>query len=137
MHCALLLCMGRTWLRYGVRPDPALLDGYVAEQARVAIALGDPEPPTSWTELLDHIEHHRPNLVVNAQTRFMDRWLWSPTFSGAHRLVIPPYQALHSAALAAAPRWAHDLYGNRRFLPARFAGGAIAVGASALLSKSA
>jgi uncharacterized protein (DUF2236 family) len=137
VHCALLLGMARCWLRYGARPDPTLLDGYVAEQARVAIALGDPEPPTNWAELLEHIEHHRPNLVVNAQTRYMDRWLWSPTFSGAHRLAIPPYRTLHSAALSAAPRWAHDLYGNRRFLPARFAGGAIAVGASALFSKAA
>jgi uncharacterized protein (DUF2236 family) len=137
VHCGLLLGMGRCWLRYGNRPDPALLDGYVAEQARVAIELGDPEPPTSWAELLEHVEHHRPNLVVNAQTRFMDRWLWSPTFTGSQRLLRPAYQALHSAALAAAPRWAHDLYGNRRFLPARFAGGALAVGASALFAKAA
>jgi uncharacterized protein (DUF2236 family) len=137
VHCGLLLGMGRCWLRYGRRPDPTLLDGYVAEQARVARELGDPEPPTSWSELLEHIEHHRPSLVVNAQTRFMDRWLWSPTFRGPQRLALPPYQALHSAALAAAPAWAHDLYGNRRFLPARFAGGALAVGASALFSKAA
>ncbi len=137
VHCALLLGMARCWLRYGRRPDPTLLDGYVAEQARVAIELGDPTPPRDWSELLDHIDAHRSSLVVNAQTRFMDRWLWSPTFHGASRAVIPAYQAAHSAALAAAPDWAHDLYGNRRFLPARFAGGVMAVSASALFARVA
>jgi uncharacterized protein (DUF2236 family) len=137
VHCALLLGMARCWLRYGAKPDPSLLDEYVREQSRVAIELGDPTPPMDFSDLLDHIEAHRPNLVVNAQTRFMDRWLWSPTFSGATRLAIPPYQAAHSAALAAAPEWAHDLYGNRRFLPARFAGGALAVSASALFARVA
>lgn len=137
VHCALLLGMARCWLRYGSRPDAGLLDDYVAEQARVAIELGDPTPPRDWAELLEHIEAHRPNLVVNAQTRFMDRWLWSPTFSGSTRIVLPAYQAAHSAALAAAPAWAHDLYGNRRFLPARFAGGAMAVSASALFARVA
>jgi uncharacterized protein (DUF2236 family) len=137
VHCALLLGMARCWLRYGNKPDPRLLDAYVAEQSRVAIELGDLTPPMNWSELLDHIEAHRPNLVVNSQTRFMDRWLWSPTFRGSTRLLLPAYQAAHSAALAAAPAWAHDLYGNRRFLPARFAGGAIAVSASALFARVA
>lgn len=137
VHSALLLGMARAWLRYGRGADPDLLDEYVAEQARVAIGLGDADPPRNWSELLEHVEHHRPNLAVNAQTRFMDRWLWTPTLSGPARLLLPTHQALHSAALAVAPRWAHDLYGNRRFLPARFAGGAMAVGASALLARAA
>lgn len=135
VHCALLLGMGRCWLRYGRRPDPDLLDGYVAEQARVAIELGDLEPPRCWAELIDHIEAHRPTLVVNSQTRLMDRWLWTPTLKGPARLLLPTHQALHSAALAAAPDWVHELYGNRRFLPARYAGGAMAVGAGALLVR--
>ncbi|MEZ5323152.1 MAG: oxygenase MpaB family protein [Microthrixaceae bacterium] len=137
VHCGLLLGMARCWLRYGRRPDPDMLDDYVAEMRRMALALGDVDPPSTWSELLDHLDAHRPSLAVNAQTRFMDQWLWSPTFKGTTRLLIPSYQALYSAALAAAPAWVHDLYGNRRFLPARFAGGAVAIGASALFSRAA
>ncbi len=137
VHCGLLLGMARCWLRYGDRPDPDLLDDYVAEQRQVALKLGDEDPPRDWSDLLDHVEAHRPNLVVNAQTRFMDRWLWTPSFTGSARLMLPGYQLLYSAALAAAPRWVHELYGNRRFLPGRFAGGALAVGASALFSRAA
>lgn len=134
VHCALLLAMARCWLRYGHHPDPDRLDDYVAEQRRVAMELGDTDPPRDWSELLDHIEAHRPNLVVNEQTRFMDRWLWTPTLSGSWRLLLPGHRLMHSAALAAAPDWVHDLYGNRRFLPGRFAGQALAVGMSSLLT---
>lgn len=136
VHCALLLAMARSWLRYGRRPDVGLLDDYVAEQQRVARELGDENPPTDWADLLEHIEHHRPNLAVNSQTRFMDQWLRTPSLPGPWRLMIPTHQLLHSAALAAAPDWVHDLYGNRRVLPGRLLGEALAVGTSSLLGRS-
>lgn len=136
VHCALLLAMSRSWLRYGRRPDPSLLDDYVAEQRQVALSLGDEDPPRDWNDLLEHIEHHRPNLAVNSQTRFMDRWLRTPSLPGRARLMLPAHQMMHSAALAAAPQWAHDLYGNRRVLPGRLLGEAMAVSASSLLGRS-
>lgn len=50
--------------------------------------------------------------------------------------MLPAHQMMHSAALAAAPQWAHDLYGNRRVLPGRLLGEAMAVSASSLLGRS-
>lgn len=136
VHCALLLAMARSWLRYGRRPDAGLLDDYVAEQRHVALSLGDEDPPNDWNDLLEHIERHRPNLAVNSQTRFMDKWLRTPTLPGPWRLMMPAHQMLHSAALAAAPDWVHELYGNRRVLPGRFLGEAFTVGTSTLLGQN-
>jgi uncharacterized protein (DUF2236 family) len=137
VHCALLLCIARAWVRFGGSDDIGLLDDFVAEQRRPPMELGDPDPPSNWAELLEHIDHHRPSLCVNDQTRYMDRWLMSPTFQGPERVLLPAYQAVHSAAIATAPDWAHELYGTRRFLPARRAGEVLAVSTSALFRRVA
>jgi uncharacterized protein (DUF2236 family) len=127
IHCALLLSVARAWLAYGDRPDPSLLDGYIAEQARVPIELGDPDPPRSWRQLLDRIDDYQGELVVDERTEWLDSWLADPPLPGRARLVLPLYRVIHRAALAAAPSWALRLWGRRRPGPhARIAGTALA-----------
>jgi len=85
------------------------LDRYIAEVARVGIALGDPSPPRSWAEVDHALERHRPNLCVNEQSRAA----WS-FLEHAHR-VLPPaarpaYRLLFAGAVACLPRWAQRLW---------------------------
>ncbi|MGH9028324.1 MAG: oxygenase MpaB family protein, partial [Acidimicrobiales bacterium] len=120
IHCALLLSIARTWLVYGDRPDPALLDSYVAEQARVPLELGDPSPPRDWAGLLDRLDEHRRSLTVNEQTRWIGDWLARPALPGSLRVAMPAYKMLHALAVAAAPGWVRAMWGsNMPVLPVR------------------
>jgi uncharacterized protein (DUF2236 family) len=133
IHCALLLSIARVWLLYGDRPDPRLLDSYVAEQARVPRELGDPTPPESWEELLEHLSEHRRSLAINEQTRWIGTWLARPALPGPLRLAMPAYKVLHTFALAAAPAWVRSMWGsNLPVLPVRAAGKLLMGGVSSL-----
>lgn len=90
---------------YGARPlDQAGRDGYVADTARVAEALGVPHPPRTERELRDRIEAYRPELRSTAAARDAARFL----------LLIPPlplparapYAALAATSVAMLPSWA-------------------------------
>lgn len=116
VHCALLNSLARVWLLYSAAPDPTLLDGYVAEQAQVPRALGDPDPPATWAALQDRLAEHRRHLAVTDDTRRIGAWLAHPPLPGALRLATPAYQAMFLLAQAAAPGWVRALWGAR--LPA-------------------
>jgi uncharacterized protein (DUF2236 family) len=123
IHCALLLSIARVWLLYGDRPDPALLDAYVSEQARVPRELGDPSPPDSWRALLDRLHEHRRALAVNEQTRWIGGWLARPELPGTLRMAMPAYRVLHTLSVAAAPAWVRSMWGaSMPVLPVRAAG---------------
>lgn len=135
IHCALLLAVGRAWLIYGRHPDPTVLDDYVAEQARVPIELGDPDPPLTWRQLLERIDGYQPELVVDEHTRVMDRWLQNPPLPGRMRLALPLYWAVHNAAIAAAPEWALRLWHRPAPRPEpKVVGSALAATAGALFA---
>jgi uncharacterized protein (DUF2236 family) len=123
IHCALLLSTARVWLLYGHRPEPRLLDTYVAEQARVPRELGDLGPPLSWAQLLDRIDVHRRSLAVNEQTRWLGEWLARPVLPGSMRVAIPAYRLTHAFAVAAAPAWVRAMWGaSMPVTPVRAAG---------------
>lgn len=85
------------------------LDRYIGEVARIGVALGDPAPPRSWSELDAALERHRPNLCVNEQSRSAWRFLET-----AHRSLPPParpaYRFLFAGAVACLPGWARRLW---------------------------
>lgn len=98
--------------RYGGAPmSDAELDRYVAEVARVAVELGDPEPPRSWGELDAHLQHHRPVLAVGAQARRAMSFLEAPPLGAPARALWP---TLFRGAMACLPPWATDLWGIER-----------------------
>lgn len=91
--------------RYGAQPlDQAGRDGYVADTARIASALGVLDPPTNQAQVRAELEAFRPELTGTRQAREAARFmLLQPPLPIAAR---PPYAVLGAAAIATLPRWA-------------------------------
>jgi uncharacterized protein (DUF2236 family) len=90
---------------YGAAPlDQSGRDGYVADTARVAMALGVPDPPRSESELRERIEAFRPELGGTAAAREAARFLLlTPPLPIAAR---GPYAVLAATSVAMLPPWA-------------------------------
>lgn len=90
---------------YGAQPlDQAGRDGYVADTARVAEALGVQNPPRTELELRERIEAYRPELRGTAAARDAARFLLlTPPLPLPARV---PYGALAATSVAMLPEWA-------------------------------
>jgi uncharacterized protein (DUF2236 family) len=90
---------------YGARPlDQAGRDGYVADTARVASALGVLDPPRTEAELRERIEAFRPELRGTAAARDAARFLLlTPPLPLPARA---PYGVLAATSVAMLPAWA-------------------------------
>jgi len=109
VHVAEFATFAAAHRRFGADPmTPAELDRYVAEVAPVAEALGDPEPPRSWTELDEALNRHRAQLAVGEQARRAWRFLDEARLAPA---VMPAYRLLFAGAVASLPPWARRLWG--------------------------
>ncbi|MEO7261012.1 MAG: oxygenase MpaB family protein [Jatrophihabitantaceae bacterium] len=91
--------------RYGAGSlDQAGRDGYVADAARVAAALGVQDPPTTEAQVRAELHSYRPELTGTRQAREAARFLLlKPPLPLAVRA---PYGVLAAAAVASLPRWA-------------------------------
>ena len=91
--------------RYGARPlDRAGCDGYVADTARVATALGVPDPPRTRAELSAALGAYRPELRATPEAREAARFLVrNPPLP---LLARGPYALLAAAAIGELPDWA-------------------------------
>ncbi len=91
--------------RYGAEPlDPEGSDGYVADTARVAEALGVLDAPRNVAELAAQLESYRPELVGTPEARAAARFmLLSPPLP---LVVRPAYGVLGAAAVGLLPVWA-------------------------------
>lgn len=90
---------------YGAEPlDHDGCDGYVADTARVASALGVPDPPTTTQMLTERIASYRPELQGTPAAREAARFLLlTPPLP---LLARGPYAALAATAVAMLPPWA-------------------------------
>jgi uncharacterized protein (DUF2236 family) len=90
---------------YGAAPlDQDGRDGYVADTARVAEALGVADPPRTERELKERIEAYRPELQGTSAAREAARFLLvTPPLP---LLARPPYAVLASSSVAMLPSWA-------------------------------
>ncbi|BBZ75708.1 hypothetical protein MANY_10450 [Mycolicibacterium anyangense] len=90
---------------YGAAPlDQDGRDGYVADAARTAEALGVPDPPRTEADLAARIAAFRPELHSTEAARDAARFLLlTPPLPLAARL---PYGVLAAAAVAMLPTWA-------------------------------
>jgi uncharacterized protein (DUF2236 family) len=91
--------------RYGARPlDEVGCDGYVADAARIAEALGVPDPPRTRQELDLVLAAYRPELRVTPEAleaaRFLVRTPPLPLLARG------PYALLAATAIAELPAWA-------------------------------
>ena len=95
----------RAHQRYGARRlDRAGCDGYVADTARVAEALGVLDPPRSVAELRDQLAAYRPALKALPEARDAARFiLLDPPLP---LLARAPYAAIAAAAVGMLPFWA-------------------------------
>jgi uncharacterized protein (DUF2236 family) len=94
--------------RYGARPlDEAGCDGYVADAARIAVALGVPDPPRTRAELAEALRAYRPELRAIPEAHEAARFLvWTPPLP---LLARGPYALLAATAIAELPAWARRL----------------------------
>ena len=90
---------------YGAHPlDQNGRDGYVADTARVATALGVCDPPLTENELRERIQSFRPELSSTAAARDAARYLLlTPPLPIAARA---PYGLLAAASVSMLPSWA-------------------------------
>jgi uncharacterized protein (DUF2236 family) len=91
--------------RYGAQPlDQRGRDGYVADTARVAEALGVIDPPRTERELAERIEAFRPELSGTPSARDAARYLLlTPPLPIVARA---PYGLLAATSVAMLPAWA-------------------------------
>ncbi|WP_137144833.1 oxygenase MpaB family protein [Mycolicibacterium sp. CR10] len=90
---------------YGAAPlDQQGRDDYVGDTARVAMALGVPNPPRTEKELTERIDAYRPELASTAAAREAARFLLlTPPLPLIARA---PYALLASTSVAMLPPWA-------------------------------
>ena len=104
VHLAEVDSFLRTYQLYGTTPlDADERDGYVADTARVATALGVIDPPTTEAALAEQLADFRPELRGTPEARSAARFL----LLRAPLPVIarPPYAVLASASVASLPAW--------------------------------
>lgn len=91
--------------RYGQSPlDQEGRDGYVADTARIAHALGVPDPPRTEAQLRARLDDYRSELRGTAAARDAARFLLlTPPLPLVARA---PYGLLAATAVALLPRWA-------------------------------
>jgi uncharacterized protein (DUF2236 family) len=90
---------------YGAQPlDQDGRDGYVADTARIATALGVVDPPRTEQELAERIEAYRPELTSTQSAREAARYLLlTPPLPVIARA---PYGLLAATSVAMLPPWA-------------------------------
>ena len=104
VHIAEVDSFLRAHQRYGAHPlDDEGCDGYVADMARVATALGVPDPPTNTAELTARLAAYRGELrdeEARSSARFL---LLNPPVPLLARL---PYGVIAVNAVSLLPLWA-------------------------------
>lgn len=105
VHIAEVDSFLRAYQRYGARPlAPHEADAYVAATARVALALGVPEPPRTVAALGARLDAYRPELRRTAEARAAARFiLLRPPLPWPAKA---PYALLGVAAVGLLPPWA-------------------------------
>ncbi|MGW0390687.1 oxygenase MpaB family protein [Streptomyces sp. NPDC003042] len=105
VHIAEIDSFLRAHQRYGAHPlDGAGCDGYIADTARVATALGVPDPPLDRAALAERLDSYRPELRGTREAREAARFiLRHPPLPLAARA---PYAALTANAVDMLPGWA-------------------------------
>ncbi|MFI7350814.1 oxygenase MpaB family protein [Streptomyces sp. NPDC049936] len=107
----------RAHQRYGAHPlDDDGCDGYVADMARIATALGVPDPPVDRAGLTERIAAYHGELRATAEARSTARFLLlRPPIPMLARL---PYGLLAANAVSLLPVWASRALGLPRVPPA-------------------
>jgi uncharacterized protein (DUF2236 family) len=105
VHLAEVDSFLRAHQRYGAAPlDAEACDGYLADTARVAEALGVAHAPRTRAELDKRLQAYRPELAATRGSREAARFLL--LHPPLPLVALPPYAALATAAVDLLPAWA-------------------------------
>jgi uncharacterized protein (DUF2236 family) len=117
VHIAEVDMFLRAHQRYGARPlDDEGCDAYVADMARVATALGVPDPPVDRAGLAERLAAYRGELRATPEARSTARFLLlNPPVPLLARL---PYGVLAANAVSLLPGWASRALWLPRIPPA-------------------
>ncbi|MFI2376340.1 oxygenase MpaB family protein [Streptomyces sp. NPDC018964] len=117
VHIAEVDMFLRAHQRYGARPlDDEGCDAYVADMARVATALGVPDPPVDRAGLAERLAAYRGELRATREARSTARFLLlTPPVPLLARL---PYGVLAANAVSLLPGWASRALWLPRIPPA-------------------
>ncbi len=117
VHVAEVDSFLRAHQRYGAHPlDDAGCDAYVADMARIALALGVPDPPVDRAGLAERLAAYRGELRSTPEARSTARFLlFNPPVPLLARL---PYGVLAANAVSLLPVWASRALGLPRLPPA-------------------
>jgi uncharacterized protein (DUF2236 family) len=108
VHIAEYLAIASANRRFGAHPmSRGDLDRYIAEVAVVGEGTGVPSPPRSWADLLQSLEHHRPNLAVGEYAAAGIAFLDDPPIIPAPAK--PVWRAIWSGAIVCLPPVARRL----------------------------
>ncbi|MCX4821285.1 DUF2236 domain-containing protein [Streptomyces sp. NBC_01142] len=107
VHIAEVDSFLRAHQRYGAHPlDAAGCDAYIADTARVAVALGVTDPPRDQAGLADRLAAYRPELRATQEAREAARFiLLQPPLPWIARV---PYAVLTANAVSTLPLWARE-----------------------------
>ncbi|MBT2478837.1 oxygenase MpaB family protein [Streptomyces sp. ISL-94] len=113
VHVAEVESFLRAHQRFGAAPlDGVGCDGYLADTARVAAALGVVDPPRDRAALAERLAAYRPELRSTREAREAARFLLlRPPLPPAAR---GPYAVLAANAVSLLPPWARELLGLPR-----------------------
>ncbi|MEZ3180646.1 DUF2236 domain-containing protein [Streptomyces pimonensis] len=117
VHIAEVDMFLRAHQRYGARPlDDEGCDAYVADMARVATALGVPDPPVDRAGLAERLAAYRAELRATPEARSTARFLLlNPPVPLLARV---PYGVLAANAVSLLPGWASRALWLPRIPPA-------------------
>lgn len=123
VHCAEADSFLTSHQRYGARPlSPERADEYVAQAARVAVALGAEDVPTTTADLAQRLEEFRPELQATPAAIDTAHFLLrEPPLPRGVRLA---YRPIASGAVRLLPPWAREELGVGGWMTQAFGGAA-------------
>jgi len=112
VHIAFMDSFLRAHQNYSTNPIPGGADAYVAQWSKSVGPLGLDKVPMSETELIEALDHYRPQLRVDDKARSVISWIQNAPLPRAAK---PAYRLLFHSALATLPRDFRQMIGIRSY----------------------
>ena len=112
VHIAFMDSFLRAHQNYSTNPIPGGADAYVAQWSKSVGPLGLDKVPMSETELIEALDHYRPQLRVDEKARSVISWIRNAPLPRAAK---PAYRLLFHSALATLPKDFRQMIGIRSY----------------------
>jgi len=112
VHIAFMDSFLRTHQNYSTNPIPGGADAYVTQWSKSVGPLGLEKVPMNENELIEALDHYRPQLRVDDKARSVISWIQNAPLPRAAK---PAYRLLFHSALATLPRDFRQMIGIRSY----------------------